>query len=131
VETLRKLARALGVRLRISFEEFGTLPDEFESFRRENLLRAPFEHDPVFNPTAMLDMGEDSDVVINGGLPIPPQAEDGVFVPVPPPANQAPWQERAGASGKVIEWPTPADQSTPSTPRGGKIGMKQLDAGGM
>src|ERR1700753_157640 len=26
-ETLRKLARALGVRLKISFEEFGTLPE--------------------------------------------------------------------------------------------------------
>jgi transcriptional regulator with XRE-family HTH domain len=48
VETLRKIARALNVRLKITFEEFGTLPDEVERFNREALLRAPFDRDPVF-----------------------------------------------------------------------------------
>jgi transcriptional regulator with XRE-family HTH domain len=46
VETLRKIARALGVRLKITFEEFGTLPEEIERFNRESLNRAPFERDP-------------------------------------------------------------------------------------
>jgi transcriptional regulator with XRE-family HTH domain len=49
VETLRKVARALGVRLKITFEEWGTLPDEIEHFNREHLTRASFERDPVFS----------------------------------------------------------------------------------
>src|SRR5438876_1509559 len=53
VETLRKIARALGVRLKISFEEFGTLPAEIESFGREALIRSPFDSDPVFSPTTV------------------------------------------------------------------------------
>ena len=51
VETLRKIARALNVRLKITFEEFGTLSDDIEGFRREALLRVPFDRDPVFSPT--------------------------------------------------------------------------------
>lgn len=50
VETLRKIARALDVRLKITFEEFGTLPDEVEGFHRDRLLRAPFDRDPMFAP---------------------------------------------------------------------------------
>jgi transcriptional regulator with XRE-family HTH domain len=48
VETLRKLARAYGVRLRISFEEFGTLLTEMQNFNRESIKRRPFAKDPVF-----------------------------------------------------------------------------------
>src|SRR5947208_1173885 len=33
VDTLRKLARAFGLRLQISFEEFGTLAPEIEGFK--------------------------------------------------------------------------------------------------
>lgn len=50
VDTLRKLARAFGVRLRITFEEFGTLPLEVATFRPETLARRKFEEDPVFAP---------------------------------------------------------------------------------
>lgn len=50
VETLRKLARAFGLRLRISFEEFGTLIHDIENFNREELIRRKFEDDPVFHP---------------------------------------------------------------------------------
>ncbi len=49
VETLRKLARALNVWLRISFEEFGTLPSIIEGFNKEALVRLPFDKDPVFS----------------------------------------------------------------------------------
>ena len=38
-ETLRKLARALNVRLKITFETFGALLDEVEEFNRESLER--------------------------------------------------------------------------------------------
>jgi transcriptional regulator with XRE-family HTH domain len=47
-ETLRKLARAYGLRLRISFEEFGTLLTEMANFNKEALKRRPFVDDPVF-----------------------------------------------------------------------------------
>jgi transcriptional regulator with XRE-family HTH domain len=51
IGTLRKLARAFGVRLRIRFEEFGTLLEELGSFRQTNLLPRRFEQDPTFNPS--------------------------------------------------------------------------------
>jgi len=50
VESLRKFARAYGVRLRISFEEFGTLPTDVGGFSKERLAPRKFEDDPVFNP---------------------------------------------------------------------------------
>jgi transcriptional regulator with XRE-family HTH domain len=50
VETLRKLARAYGLRLKISFEEFGTLPSEIENFKAGTLEKRRFDQDPVFNP---------------------------------------------------------------------------------
>jgi transcriptional regulator with XRE-family HTH domain len=60
VETLRKLARALNVRLKITFEEWGTLPSEIENFRKDALKRAPFLKDPVFCPQPNLGRIEDS-----------------------------------------------------------------------
>jgi transcriptional regulator with XRE-family HTH domain len=48
VETLRKLARAFGVRLRISFEEFGTIVDDLSSFDPEKLSPKRFEDDRAF-----------------------------------------------------------------------------------
>src|SRR5580704_8339420 len=48
VETLRKLARAFGVRLKISFEEFGTLLTEMDNFNKETIRRHRFEDDPAF-----------------------------------------------------------------------------------
>jgi transcriptional regulator with XRE-family HTH domain len=59
VESLRKLARALNVRLRITFEEWGTLPGEIENFRKDALKRAPFAKDPVFFPRLNLGRIED------------------------------------------------------------------------
>ena len=48
VETLRKFAKAYGVRLRISFEEFGTLPTDVGGFTKERLTPRKFEDDPAF-----------------------------------------------------------------------------------
>jgi transcriptional regulator with XRE-family HTH domain len=44
-ETLRRIARALKVRLRISFEDFGSLVDEVDKFGREALQRPKPEDD--------------------------------------------------------------------------------------
>jgi transcriptional regulator with XRE-family HTH domain len=52
VETLRKLAKAFGVRLRISFEEFGTITDDIASFSQGNLVPRKFSDDPTFHPPA-------------------------------------------------------------------------------
>ena len=46
VRTLIKLARAFKVRLRVSFEPYGTLPDEVVRFSREFLERPKREDDP-------------------------------------------------------------------------------------
>jgi transcriptional regulator with XRE-family HTH domain len=51
IETLRKLARAFGVRLRISFDEFGTLLPDIGNFSKKRLTPRKFEEDPVFNPS--------------------------------------------------------------------------------
>lgn len=47
-ETLKRVARALGVRLKITFETFGTLLGEDAAFNREFLKRPEFKDDPVF-----------------------------------------------------------------------------------
>jgi transcriptional regulator with XRE-family HTH domain len=48
VGSLRKFARAYGVRLRITFEPFGTLPTDVGGFTKERLAPPPFEKDPAF-----------------------------------------------------------------------------------
>jgi len=50
VESLRKLARAFGLWLKISFEEFGELPKEIDGFKK-SLSRRSFSDDPVFQST--------------------------------------------------------------------------------
>lgn len=45
-ETLKKIAKALGVRLRVSFETFSTLLDEDNNFNRKFLMRPTFDDDP-------------------------------------------------------------------------------------
>ncbi len=56
VRVLKKLAEAFDLRLRISFEEFGTLWKEVEHFSRENLQRKPFSEDLEFRQNAGLDV---------------------------------------------------------------------------
>src|SRR5215211_3896266 len=52
-ETLKKIARALGVRLRISFETFGSLLEEDANFSRGALERPSFAEDPAFSDEAV------------------------------------------------------------------------------
>ena len=46
IGTLKKVARAFGVRLKVSFEEYGTLPEEVVDFGRGSLQRAARDSDP-------------------------------------------------------------------------------------
>jgi len=48
VDTLRKIAKAFDVRLRISFAEFGTVIDDIYNFNEEMLLPRKFADDPAF-----------------------------------------------------------------------------------
>jgi transcriptional regulator with XRE-family HTH domain len=50
IRTLKKIARALGCRLHISFETYGTLLEEGATFSRKTLQRPKFEDDPAFKP---------------------------------------------------------------------------------
>jgi transcriptional regulator with XRE-family HTH domain len=50
IRTLRNLARAFGVRLRVSFDSYGTLPDEVVRFDRERLQVVKREEDPALRP---------------------------------------------------------------------------------
>ena len=47
ISTLKKLARAFRVRLKVSFETYGSLIGEVQAFSRESLQRTPRETDPV------------------------------------------------------------------------------------
>ena len=55
IETLRKLAKAFGVRLRVSFEEFGTLVKDIGGFKGNSLLPRRFDDDPVFKESRRSD----------------------------------------------------------------------------
>jgi transcriptional regulator with XRE-family HTH domain len=46
IKTLKKLARAFRVRLKVSFETYGSLIHDFDGLNRESLKRAPREKDP-------------------------------------------------------------------------------------
>jgi transcriptional regulator with XRE-family HTH domain len=48
INTLRKLARAFDLTLRVSFESFGSRVKEIEQFNRKALERFSFKDDPVF-----------------------------------------------------------------------------------
>lgn len=48
LQALKRVAKALGVRLRVSFETFGTLLNEDENFSKNSLQRLTFEEDPAF-----------------------------------------------------------------------------------
>jgi len=52
ISTLKRLARVFGVRLRVSFEEFATLPTDVENFSTYKLRRLPFREDPAFGEMA-------------------------------------------------------------------------------
>lgn len=48
INTLRKLAKAFDLTLRVSFESFGERIKEIDRFNRETLERPSFDDDPVF-----------------------------------------------------------------------------------
>jgi transcriptional regulator with XRE-family HTH domain len=53
IESLRKFSKAFGVRLRVSFEEFGTLPADVHGFTKERLAPKKFEDDLSFREASI------------------------------------------------------------------------------
>lgn len=51
ISTLKRLAYAFDVRLKVSFESFGSLIQDFRHFSAESLKIPNYAHDPVFNET--------------------------------------------------------------------------------
>src|ERR1035437_2972865 len=49
INTLRRLARAFGLRLSVRFETFSSLIPELETFGRPSLQRTKFQDDPFFH----------------------------------------------------------------------------------
>ena len=50
VDTLDRIAHALGTRLKISFETYGSLVEELDALTSDSLRRVDFENDPVLFP---------------------------------------------------------------------------------
>jgi transcriptional regulator with XRE-family HTH domain len=86
VETLTRLARAFDVRLRITFEEFGTLPDEVDRFGRHSLQREAFENDPVFGTSRALTE-ETLALTKNEMDALAPTTSNVIGIPKTPPAT--------------------------------------------
>ncbi len=54
IATLKRLASALDLRLKVSFETFGTLVNESNFLSAESLERTRFDQDPVFIPVTLV-----------------------------------------------------------------------------
>src|SRR5207237_7934788 len=67
ISTLRRLARALGVRLFFGFESWGELLPEIADFGRESLEKPKFEDEPAFKeqhePVAASDKGGEAESI--------------------------------------------------------------------
>jgi transcriptional regulator with XRE-family HTH domain len=68
IAVLRRLAEAFDLRLRVSFEEFGTLWREVDDFSRESLERREFKQDPEFEESA--DAAPPMAAAASNGVPV-------------------------------------------------------------
>lgn len=75
IATLKKIAFALGCRLKVSFETFGSLLDEAVAFNDKTLERPSFEKDPVFEEQFAAEETEPKEE----GLPIAAKTFDEKF----------------------------------------------------
>lgn len=66
LRTLQKLAHAFDVRLRVSFEPYGTLPDEVVRFDRARLQTVEREKDAALQPTSSI-LAIDDDRLVDIG----------------------------------------------------------------
>jgi transcriptional regulator with XRE-family HTH domain len=65
ISTLKRLAKVFGVRLKVTFEEFSTLPTDIENFQTKALERRSFEQDLVLGPRAFWNNDQTNDAADN------------------------------------------------------------------
>lgn len=64
VRTLKRLAKALDLRLRVTFESFGSLVDDYTRLGRADLERPSFSDDRAFCPDVSPDLQTRTDNVV-------------------------------------------------------------------
>ncbi|MBZ5669768.1 MAG: helix-turn-helix domain-containing protein [Acidobacteriia bacterium] len=67
ISTLWRLAQAFHLRLKVSFEEFGTLPHEIDTFDRQSLERLPLEKDSFIAGNVQNQPTEQPPYLVTGG----------------------------------------------------------------
>ena len=67
ISTLWRLAQAFHLRLKVSFEEFGSLPHEINTFDRQSLERTPLEDDPFIAAPVQSQNAEQLRQILAGG----------------------------------------------------------------
>jgi len=108
-DTLKKIARALGVRLKITFETFGTLLEEDRNFSREYLQRPSFADDPVISgaadkkelTTKKLELAISKLLVVMGDIKSKKQPAGAIAASARPVGNEM----RNGAARRMIAAP--------------------------
>ena len=97
INTLRRLAEAFDLTLRVTFEDFGTRLSDIERFGRETLERYSFEDDPVFKEKEevhiVVEVGD-----LAGVLSVPLLPLDIKRVPL-----RIPWEKGALSKANVGE----------------------------
>lgn len=92
ISTLWRLAQAFHLRLKVSFEEFGTLPHEIDTFSRKSLERLPLEDDPFV--TWNLQPATQCSYIQTGGTHLTPSLGTNiVWVNAIPDATEEAWGE--------------------------------------
>jgi transcriptional regulator with XRE-family HTH domain len=107
INTLKKLARAFRVRLLVSFETYGTLPDEVDKFSQQSLQRAERENDP-----GLLERKSPHREQVG------PTAERAIAVAMGAPTSSCPYSKW----DRIVVIPSPVDQTPIVPPLGGLNG---------
>ena len=79
IKTLKKIARALRVRLHVSFESFGTLPDEVGQLTRERLQRPRHDKDPLIWGSGLESSGDTQHHFTMDGVPQAVSVQDSII----------------------------------------------------
>lgn len=72
ISTLRRLAEAFDLRLRVTFEEFGTLVNDYDNLSEKGLYRRPFKLDSMFQADTQAEYQI-------GNIPIPTAPKPGAI----------------------------------------------------
>jgi transcriptional regulator with XRE-family HTH domain len=118
-ETLKRIARALGVRLRISFETFGTLLDEDVRFSREFLKRPEFIDDPEFIERRPIERDQQDRTDVQIPFVLKETTENTMDLPT---------RARHGNTGRILPFARPDLSSRSATKYGAILAQERIHA---